>query len=278
MRYWSIPLLVLLIVLSLASCASNDDGDGWDDDGKADGWGTPSDAELEGIAGLYGLRLISEVVTADIRSDGSLSDDTESFTIELVGLVTLDNEGATLSLSIQPCGVTLPEIDDRRPVIDDNLFSSMEPIAADGTAGIDEDSVLHMTTRPAVMTLGVDLAEPFDDPMPQDEDDPAVVDQDQDGEPGVTVEVSGWEVYLGIRSVFEVEGAFGNDGRVAGSCTLDFETEIYGDNVPFFDAREEAEESAADNEIVSQNDTFVLIPIEDSLSSCEALRESNLFD
>jgi hypothetical protein len=268
-----------LLALSWVSACADDGLDGtWDDDGKADGWGTPSDAVLEGIAGVYGLQLVSEVATAEVLSDGGLSDETTTYTTELVGLVTMENEGATLSLSMQPCRATLPEIDGRQPVIDDALLASMAPIAVDGVAGVDDAEALHMTTRPSVMVLGLDLANPSADPLPRDEDDPAVFDQDQDGEPGITVDVSGWEIYVGVRATFEVEGEFDADGRVAGACTLDLESEIYGDSIPFFDARSAVEESAEETEVVSQDDRFVLIPIEESLASCDGLLSSSVFD
>ncbi|MCB9680066.1 MAG: hypothetical protein H6733_01215 [Alphaproteobacteria bacterium] len=71
---------------------------------------------------------------------------------------------------------------------------------------------------PYPQQFGVQLADPFNDPLPTAGDDPHVVDADKDGLPGVTVVirhplVGQGKVWIAQRSVARLEGHVG-DGKV----------------------------------------------------------------
>jgi len=71
-----------------------------------------------------------------------------------------------------------------------------------------------------VMVLGARLEDPGDDELPTEPDDPRVTDPDGDGNPGVSVDVSGMvsgQVYLVQRLVRGLRGTADATGRVTGT-------------------------------------------------------------
>jgi hypothetical protein len=76
-------------------------------------------------------------------------------------------------------------------------------------------------TQPYAQTLGIEMAEPFRDAMPESEDDPRIRDTDGDGHAGVTVQISHpmvgtGQVYMAQRSVARLEGFQEKRGRIRG--------------------------------------------------------------
>ncbi|MDP2470147.1 MAG: hypothetical protein Q8W45_04290 [Candidatus Palauibacterales bacterium] len=70
------------------------------------------------------------------------------------------------------------------------------------------------------VVLGAHLVDPENDRLPTEEDDPRVTDPDGDGNPGVTVDVSGFvsgQVYLVQRLVRGLRGTAGPGGRMTGT-------------------------------------------------------------
>jgi hypothetical protein len=78
--------------------------------------------------------------------------------------------------------------------------------------------------------LGAQLALP-DDPLPTSPSDPRVVDQDEDGKPGVTVQIKGiveGDIYVIQRSWSELTGSQTTPGRFDGDITFGQEQVILG--------------------------------------------------
>ncbi|MFT6399486.1 MAG: hypothetical protein ACJAYU_004253 [Bradymonadia bacterium] len=79
--------------------------------------------------------------------------------------------------------------------------------------------------------LGVELDDPRVDELPQEPDDPRVIDCDGDGNPGGTVRISGivsGEVYVAQRSWSELEGRVTSPDTIEGQVRFDEDQVILG--------------------------------------------------
>lgn len=80
---------------------------------------------------------------------------------------------------------------------------------------IAQDSDVRFEQGPETVVLGARLKDPLSDDLPSEAKDPRVFDHDRDGEPGVTVSVSGFvsgQVYLVQRSSSRLSGRRTGDG------------------------------------------------------------------
>ena len=105
---------------------------------------------------------------------------------------------------------------------------------------VDEvDGVLRVR-RPATPTpVGIALDDPATEPLPNDPADPRIVDDDGDGEPGVTVSIrvsddlSG-ELYIARREIFAYEAFLREPDVLTGVVTDDSEQLVIGASDPIF--------------------------------------------
>lgn len=120
-----------------------------------------------------------------------------------------------------------------------------------------------------VMVLGARLDDPTNDALPADADDPRVTDPDGDGNPGVTVEVSGFvsgQVYVVQRLVRGLRGTAAPDGRATGTVIGAGDQVVIGASnaiLKTFTPRFEYNPDAKRN-------TFVWVPVPDG-STCESV-------
>lgn len=101
------------------------------------------------------------------------------------------------------------------------------------------DGELHIQ-RPATPTaVGIRLDDPFNESLPTDPADPRIVDDDGDGNPGITVsirvsdEISG-ELYIARREIFAYDAALVEPGRIVGEVIDDSEQLVIGASDPIF--------------------------------------------
>jgi hypothetical protein len=101
------------------------------------------------------------------------------------------------------------------------------------------DGKLHVA-RPATPTaIGIEIADPADEGLPTDPNDPRIIDADGDGNPGVTsrVKVSDdlqGDIYLARREIFAYDLTQQSADRLAGSITDRSEQLILGASNPVF--------------------------------------------
>ncbi|MEZ5247619.1 MAG: hypothetical protein R2707_21210 [Acidimicrobiales bacterium] len=88
--------------------------------------------------------------------------------------------------------------------------------------------------RPATPTpIGIDLADPANDALPTDPDDPRIVDSDGDGFPGVTAhiritdDIEG-DLYIARREIFEYDVTQESPDRLVGTITDSSEQLVLG--------------------------------------------------
>ncbi len=200
----------------------------------------------------YTLTLTSTVQVRDLETD-EVKDISTSATARL----SVTQDDTVLGLVFRPCTVTLPEVAGRQPTIDEEVVRAIEPIELTGSLVV-EDGRITLVTEPAALQLGIDLADPLTDEVPSEPDDPAVVDQDGDGKPGISVNISGFRVFAGVRVIFALSAPIDDPRTIAGTPSVDVVTRVYGDTIPFFDARRAAREAADGSEVVSEHHTLQL--------------------
>jgi hypothetical protein len=95
-------------------------------------------------------------------------------------------------------------------------------------------------TRPASPTpIGIRLDDPASESLPDDPDDPRIVDDDGDGQPGVTVSIdigSGitGEIYIARREIFEYTATQTEPDRLEGTVVDTSEQLVVGASNPLF--------------------------------------------
>ena len=268
--------LLSLAALALAGCLAG--GSEPEDPGvpaslgRADGWDEPA-PDVPTLAARYALLLESEVVMID--AEGELS----TLLTRFVGLAATTQRGGAVDLSIRPCRVDLPPADGTRMFIPPGLLDRLDPVETPAYAYYDDDHPC-LATAPAAVLLGLDLDDPLEGAVPERGDDPSVVDLDDDGNPGVSLVAGWWRIYASARVVFDIAGAIDSSGRIPGMASLSLDYAIYGDNVPFYDARTAAAEADAAHHLVARDDRFLLIPVDGApdIRSCAALLASGLAD
>lgn len=126
--------------------------------------------------------------------------------------------------------------------------------------------------RPETPTgIGVTLADPADDPLPTDPEDPRISDDDGDGKPGVTATISvspelSGEIYLARREIFAYDVTEQADGTFAGVVSDRSEQLVIGASDPAFLTRAQWEQHPD-----LDKSPILLIPVERSWN-CERLR------
>lgn len=85
------------------------------------------------------------------------------------------------------------------------------------------DGRVRVRRPPTPTAIGIDLADPANESLPSDPDDPRVFDADGDGHPGVTTRVSfgdtSHEIYLARREIFSYDLTEEDSDRMVGTVT-----------------------------------------------------------
>lgn len=218
------------------------------------------------LASRYAVRITSEVETRN-RTTG----ETGAHTITVDGLAVVTQDGASVTLSVQTCRATLPAIAGRQPALSDAVVQGLAPVVASGTLTA-EGQAHRLDASPTALVIGARLAEPLTEALPTEASDPRVFDEDGDRRPGMSIAVSPFKVYGAVRVVLsQLSGLVGADLGVAGTARLDPSYEIYGDNIPFFDAKAEADKAKAETEITAQRDSFTMRALGADATCAQAL-------
>ncbi len=105
----------------------------------------------------------------------------------------------------------------------------------------DVDGVLRIRRAATPTPVGIRLDDPANDSLPDDPADPRIVDDDGDGQPGITVtievneDLSG-ELYIARREIFAYEALLTEPDTLTGTVTDDSEQLVIGASDPIFEA------------------------------------------
>lgn len=120
--------------------------------------------------------------------------------------------------------------------------------------------------RPATPTpVGIRLADPANDRLPTDPADPRIVDDDGDGNPGVTVRIRvtddfGGELYIARREIFAYDAALVSPDRLEGTVEDHSEQLVIGASDPVFATSKAQWVQRADRSL----SPIVLVRVDDS--------------
>jgi hypothetical protein len=185
-------------------------------------------------------------------------------------LVTLGQDGRDLTLILQPCDIVLPKVDDKDLELDLDAIQALDsgPLLG-GLVPSEEGDGWDLWTEETVMLLGVDLDDPHSDSMPTHKNDPAAVDVDDDGKPGISVGISAFKIYAAFRFRIALSARLTEHDGFVGETSLEAEFQILGDNIPFFDAKKAADEAMDGVVVVDELHSFTMIPIRPEDATCE---------
>lgn len=101
------------------------------------------------------------------------------------------------------------------------------------------DGTVHISRPETPTGIGVDLEDPANDPLPTDPGDPRIVDDDDDGNPGVTAHITApggneGDLFLARREIFAYEVDLQQDDSLVGSVTDRSEQLVIGATNPMF--------------------------------------------
>ncbi len=181
-----------------------------------------------GVPDLEGRWLKQVIIVAESSAGpvGTIEVRTSTFQ-----LVDVKQKGREVVLNIETCSAQMS--DDSSMIsttFTERLASSMAERRRTGRLyrrdgdwflGIDRDWEL----------LGMTMESPETEELPQDGEDPRVLDQDGDGNPGFTIEVRGLidgEVYVARRGWDQFMGRLNGEGQIRGRVTWESEEKVLG--------------------------------------------------
>ena len=222
-----------------------------------------------GLAEHYLMAINADLTVGEDSGD----DDPQNFTSRLVGIVDVEHSGEQTTMTLRPCLVELPSIDGKQPYIPHEVVQQTSFSVFGAT--VEGDTV---RTSAGTVLGGVSLTDPVMDPLPTGGHDAQVWDVDEDGHPGLTVMLDGWEIYMAMRLKFSLEGHFesASIGRIIGDALLSIDLEIYGDNIPFVNARNRIGDVLDEIEVLQTQNEFDMRPIDASLATCEVAVDPSL--
>ncbi len=245
--------LTMLIAVLATGCVTDEDAIDGDEDGegggKADGNETPGT-----LAAKYGLELTSTMKLEDTReSDPARRFST--FALRARAKVTTTQVGEDIKLTVKLCDVALPEVSGYQPELDAAFVAGLAAFEVTGTLGGEGEILL--ATSPAAIVLGARLADPIANRLPAAGTDSRVTDQDQDGQPGVSIGIPGYgKIFAALRVLLSINAKVTTSATISGAAEIRLDQAIYGDDIFFYDAVSAAAESAAAIRVVTASNKF----------------------
>jgi hypothetical protein len=234
--------LVTLAALALAACGGSDDPAG--NGGAGGSGGSPS-----GGTGGGGGSSASCEVTADESAPADVSGQWAMLDVAArlaqaptfpepipnravtLSLLEQTQDGQALTVAGEVCDHWVNDPDDAlvRTLIPDGYLTALPPFTLTGTYTVADDGTGSYRLDEYVQLIGMELDDPKGDPLPTEASDPAVFDEDEDGNPGVTVFLNGvvqGDIYVVSRRISEVEAWVTAEGRIDGQLLFDAEERV----------------------------------------------------
>ena len=163
-------------------------------------------------------------------------------------------------------------------IIPESYVKSLKPFDRTGTySSVDGGAnVLRLPMFPQVE--GALLTDPVNDPLPTDASDRAVVDQDGDGNPGITIKLGGLvsgDLYVVQRQIDELTGIAVSNDRVVGRYDYTSEQIVLDSNPQ---ALKVLASQTAKTDPRPCMSTFTMIRVAATWTCADVLADSTLFD
>jgi hypothetical protein len=175
----------------------------------------------ENLSGVWAEKVHLAAVS-DVPMVGEVSSQTISY-----ARVEIDHNGQTLSLTGDICDLKIEN--------ESGLVQTVIPDAFVDSLPTDERTVTidgsNFTQGKNYDVQGAELENPETDPLPTEPDSPKVIDQDEDGNPGLTIRIEGTvsgEVYVVQRGWQTRDGEIKSSDSVEGLVDWGQEQEVLG--------------------------------------------------
>lgn len=216
------------------------------------------------VVGIYASRMV--VAT---RQEVPLLGPTDATSTSL-GLATITRNGDVFDLVETGCRVEASGSSAVTTVIPDVIVETTPAITSQLAFARQGSDIVW--SRPETVTLvSVDLDDPSNDALPTSADDPRVLDQDGDSNPGVTVKVMGLasgDIYVVQRN----RGAYGGElegaGRLSGLVTDRSDQSVIGSSNPVLNQNIPTQPHDDPS-----RSTIVLVRVDDSYDCAKLLAE-----
>lgn len=206
---------MLLSLLVLAACYNNAEPESFDPTDPQDTGETLDTGEA--LDRAYALQ---EVLSILMDNPNPLDPTSAASVLTTWKLARWHQEGTAVEWEETTCGMESTEVFDTQTLYPAAFVESLSVQTRQGTLSANQVGATF-TAGPYATLVGVELGSPLTDAIPTSPDDPAVVDQDQDGFPGVTVHVvqdllGEGDVYVAQRTITSLEGTVASTSRVEG--------------------------------------------------------------
>lgn len=235
-------VLTGLLCAALGACGSSDGG-ALGADASADppdAGGTPSepdaapndpdlaDAIESRVVGRYAVKMVV-VSIQEVPILGPTEGTSTSY-----GLSTIEREGDHFTLTETGCHVESTSSGAVTTTIPDAIPRTT-PATTSRLAFARDGQDIIWSRAQTVTLISVDLDDPENDALPTMPDDPRVMDQDGDAQPGVTVQVQGLasgDIYVVQRNRSAYDGDLVTDGELTGLITDRSDQSVIGSTNP----------------------------------------------
>jgi len=185
------------------------------------------------------------------------------------GLAIVNQDGRDLTITFQPCDIQLPDLAGREFELQKEALQSISSGPVEGGLLRSEDGRdWELWTADSTMVLGADLNDPSVDPIPVSKDDPTLVDADQDGKPGISVVSGSFKIYGAFRFRLALTAKMNEAGGFSGDSSLEVEHQLYGDDIPFYNAVKAAEAALDELVVLDTSHSASLVPISLDEATC----------
>ena len=184
------------------------------------------------------------------------------------GVAEIRKEGEGFVLVARHCRYAMSTAEYFTAEISDAVPASIEPVYSE-ISFREEGGALAWERAETVVVVGADLADPKRDDLPTDADDERVIDQDNDGHPGVTASVDGLitaDVYFVQRQKMSYFGTRTSAGDLMGEIVDASEQNIIGATNSLLD-------NSSEPTPVPEASSILFLPVERELS-CDQLNDS----
>jgi hypothetical protein len=272
------------LVLALASgCGSSSSGTGSGGSGGAGGSSAGGAAgaggtSVAGDAGVPAVCVSKPVATSVSDVSGHFAyrwagsqvvqapGFTQPFTTTTVSILLVDQtqSGTTVTVHGQYCDQSIDDASSPvHVVLPDAFIQSLPPFTRTGTFAKASDGYRHFKLPGFVEVEGAHLTNPGTDALPTSASDPRVYDQDGDGQPGMTIKLTGLvdgSIYVVQRQNTSFDGVAVSADRLEGKFTYNSEQIILESDPPSI--QQLSPQAQADP--VACDSTFVIARVPDT--------------
>lgn len=222
--------------------------------GESPGCAPTAAPDVTDVSGTWAYRAIGSQLT---QAQGLQPFHTR---IISVLLITQQQNGDAISLQGTYCDHYTEDPDAIvHAVIPDSFREALAPVTREGTFAASEGG-LRYKLGPLYEVVGAELDDPTQDELPTDPADARVVDQDEDGHPGMTLQLQGLidgSVYVVERKRTELDGVAVATSRIEGRLGFASEQSVLDTDPPSLKPSTAASRTYPDPE--ECNSTFVMV-------------------